>query len=178
MKKELLNWDVMDEQAKENLTYRIRQKLDQFGEVPDQDPKHFRDRDASGYQEKFDMWRKTMFMPLHDQLQEQLERKEEREVLKKMEEEEAKSIWHQGKREMFKFDHIDQAKAQQERMAEVYTTEQLETIEFTRKRVIELEKFEKGESSDQKILKRKDRKKKKRAAEKLQKKEKTGWKAW
>jgi len=95
-----------------------------------------------------------------------------------MEEEEAKSIWNQGNRELFKFDHIEQAKAQQARMAELYTTEQLETIESTKKRVAELEKYAKGESADVKILKRKDRKKKKRAAEKQQKKAKTGWKAW
>ena len=48
-----------------------------------------------------------MLLPLHEQLGEQMERKEERDSMEQAEQEDADSVWGEGKTSFHEFEHIE-----------------------------------------------------------------------
>lgn len=88
-----------------------------------------------------------MILPLSEQLDEQYERKVQRDKA----EHDTVPDFDQYQKAM------DEAKNNQKRLRETLTTEQVEKIERLKRRQEELVKYEKGESVDMRILKRKNK---------------------
>ena len=72
---ENLNLDSMNTEEKELVMYNMRRELEQMSELPNQNKNFFTKVTQSPTQNQFSIWKRNLFVPLGDQLQEQAKRK-------------------------------------------------------------------------------------------------------
>lgn len=164
VRKEHIDFDALQGEDKKEMIFRIKQKLDEYGELPTDKDEFYTDPNAkpSIIQSQFEMWRKSMFIPLSEQLDEQYARKVERQKVEESQKGDKSSVFFQDNitpesyADFGKYKKAyEEARKNQSDLKNTMTTDQLERIERLKVRQEELEKYEKGEPTDINILKRK-----------------------
>ena len=156
--KDAINFDILEGEAKKEMVFRLKQKLDEYGNLPTDNPEFFKQDGvrSSALQAQFDMWKKNTFLPLSEQLSEQYERKKQREEIAESQKGDDSSIFHSEDYDPESFLDLNKyKKLRKEALNNILTTEQIEKRDRQNRRIQELEKYEKGESVDMRILKRK-----------------------
>ena len=155
--------DAMSEKEKQELSFLIKQKIDEDGKLAIHKEELFYDpktktKSLLGLQ--FDAFRKNMFLPLDGQLKEQYERKVKREEVEKNMKADENNVFDIDKTpenianlDQYK-DALKEAKLNQKKLRETMTPDQLSKKEKLRRRQEELDKFGKGESADMSVLKK------------------------
>jgi len=92
---EKINFDAMNSKEKNEVMFKLRKQIEDLGELADEKESFFSKipKVPSPVQAQFSIWKRNLFIPLSDQLEEQAKRKiQEKEKLKE-EEKEKESIW-------------------------------------------------------------------------------------
>ncbi len=87
VREENLNLDSMNSKERDEVMFKMKRELEKFSQLPDDDDSFFTAiKNASPLNTQFKIWRKNLFIPLTDQLEEQAKRKlNEREEKKHVE---------------------------------------------------------------------------------------------
>lgn len=73
---EHLNFDSMNSKEKEEIIYRMKTQLDHLSDVPLHNDSFFSSiKQVNPLQTQFNIWKRNLYVPLHDQLQEKAKRK-------------------------------------------------------------------------------------------------------
>ena len=158
VKKEDLDFDALEGEAKKEMIFRLQQKLDEYGNLPTDNDEFFVDanKKQSMLASQFEVWQKNMILPLSEQISEQHERKKLREEVEKKQQGDPDNIFDGDAYDPTAFLDLEKyKKVRKEALKNTYTTEQIEKQNTQKRRIAELRKFEKGESVDMRILKRK-----------------------
>lgn len=158
VKKEDLDFDALKGEAKKEMIFRLQQKLDEYGNLPTDNDEFFVDanKKQSVLASQFEVWQKNMILPLSEQISEQHERKKLREEVEKKQQGDPDNIFDGDAYDPTAFLDLEKyKKVRKEALKNTYTTEQIEKQNTQKRRIAELRKFEKGESVDMRILKRK-----------------------
>lgn len=76
VREENLNLDGMNSKEREEVMFKMKRELEKFSSLPDDDESFFTTiKNASPLNTQFKIWRKNLFIPLTDQLEEQARRK-------------------------------------------------------------------------------------------------------
>lgn len=76
VREENLNLDGMNSQERDEVMFKMRRELEKFSELPDDNDSFFSSiKNASPLNAQFKIWKKNLFIPLTDQLEEQARRK-------------------------------------------------------------------------------------------------------
>ena len=158
VKQEDLDFDALEGEEKKEIMFRLEQKLDQYGTIPIDNEEFYGDnkRMSSSVASQFEVWQQNMILPLSEQISEQQERKMLRKEVEKQQEGDDESVFSEGAYDPNSFLDLEKYKrVRKEALKNTYTTEQLDKKAIFERRMEELEKFERGESVDMRILKRK-----------------------
>jgi hypothetical protein len=100
---EHLNLDSLGTKEREEVVFRMKKQLEQLSELAPQNESFFSAvGKTSALQTQFNIWKRNLFVPLHDQLEEQAKRKVEEIEQKKIEERDKDIVWNaEGKRDLF-----------------------------------------------------------------------------
>lgn len=162
VKTEDLNFDALQGEDKKEMVFRLKQKLDEYGSLPTDNPEILVDENkrTSAIASQFEIWQKNMILPLSEQLSEQHERKKIRDEVAAKQKGDSSSVFNESAYDPNEFLDLDRyKKIRKAALKDTFTTEQLQKQETLQRRFEELEKYEKGESADMNILKRKKRSK-------------------
>ena len=96
----------MNSNERDEVVYKMRKQLESLSELPLHNDSFFSNiKQANPLQTQFNIWKRNLFVPLTDQLEEKAKRKiQEIEDLKKLEKEK-ETVWFEGKRDMYDPDH-------------------------------------------------------------------------
>lgn len=162
VKSEDLNFDALQGEDKKEMVFRLKQKLDEYGSLPTDNPEILADENkrTSAIASQFEIWQKNMILPLSEQLSEQHQRKKIRDEVAEKQKGDSSSVFNESAYDPNEFLDLDRyKKIRKAALKDTFTTEQLQKQETLQRRSEELDKYEKGESVDIKILKRKKRSK-------------------
>jgi hypothetical protein len=162
VRSEDLNFDALEGEDKKEMVFRLKQKLDEYGSLPTDNPDIFLDvnKKTSAIASQFEIWQKNMILPLSEQISEQYARKKIRDEVAEKQKGDATSIFNEAAYDPNEFLDLDRYKRiRKVELKDTYTTEQLEKQERQQIRINELGKLERGESVDMKIIKKKKRSK-------------------
>lgn len=166
VRKENLDFDALDREAKKEMIFRLKQKLDEYGELPTDKQEFFVDknRKQSALMAQFDLWRRNLILPLSEQLDEQYARKKKREETEAAMKGDENNIFDQDAYTPESFADFDkykkaimEARRNQEMLKNTLTTEQIEKQDRLKRRMEELDKYAKGESVDMRLIKKKSK---------------------
>ena len=137
VRKEHLDFDTLEGEVKKEMIFRIKQKLDEYSELPTDNEEYFVEPSGkkSLLTSQFDIWRRNMFMPLSEQLDEQQERKIQRQKISEELKGDKTNIFDQDDltpdmyADFNKYKKaIENAKQNQQDLKDMLTTDQLEKI--------------------------------------------------
>jgi hypothetical protein len=99
-----LNLDSLGTKEREEVVFRMKKQLEQLSELAPQNESFFSAvGKTNALQTQFNIWKRNLFVPLHDQLEEQAKRKIEEIEQKKIEERDKDIVWNAegAKRDLF-----------------------------------------------------------------------------
>ena len=75
VREENFNLDGMNGKEREEAMFKMKLELERLSELPDDDDSFFKSISASPLKSQFSIWKKNLFIPLSDQIEEQAMRK-------------------------------------------------------------------------------------------------------
>ena len=102
IRQEHLNLDAMNSKEREEIVFKMKSQLETIGDLPLHNESFFTSlKNANPLQTQFNIWKKNLYVPLHDQLEEKAKRKLQEIEERKRLEKEKESIFFEGKRDLY-----------------------------------------------------------------------------
>jgi len=102
IREEHLNFDSMNSKEKEDVIFRMKTQLESLSDMPLHNESFFSSiHKANPLQAQFNIWKKNLYVPLHDQLEEKAKRKIQEIEEQQRLEREKESIFFEGKRDLY-----------------------------------------------------------------------------